>query len=63
MNHGNTNSNNDSHNDMIDNQTRESIEVRGSRRVVLGNISKHRRCGVLLTLVSCCPRSLRDLPP
>ena len=43
---------------------RESIEVRESTRVVLGDILKK---GVvwclLLTLVSCCPRSLRDLPP
>ena len=42
---------------------RESIEVRESTRVVLGSIPKKGRCGVLLTLVSCRPRSLRDLPP
>ena len=42
---------------------RESIEVRESTRVVLGDIPKRGWCGVLLTLVSCCPRSLRDLPP
>ena len=40
---------------------RESIEVRESARVVLGDIQK-KWCGVLLTLVSCCPRSLGDLP-
>ena len=42
---------------------RESIEVRESARVVLGDYPQKGWCGVLLTLVSCCPRSLRDLPP
>ena len=39
----------------------EPIEVRESTRVVLGDIPKNE-CGVLLTLVCCFPRSLRDLP-
>ena len=43
--------------------SRESIEVRESTRVVLGDIKKRGWCGVLSTLVSCCPRSLRDPPP
>ena len=43
---------------------RESTEVRKSTRVVLGDMSpKKGWCGIILTVVSCCPRSLRDLPP
>ena len=42
---------------------RESIEVRESTGIVLPDIEQEKCCGVLLTLVSCCPRSLRDLPP
>ena len=48
---------------VVESSSRESIEVRESTRVVLGDIQKDNWCGVLLTLVSCRPRSLRDLPP
>ena len=42
---------------------RLGVEVRESTRVVLGDIPKGGWCGVLSTLVSCYPLSLRDLPP
>ena len=38
-------------------KARESIEVRESTRKGLGDTPKRGWCGVLLTLVSCCPRS------
>ena len=42
---------------------RKSIEVRESTRVVFRGYPNRKWWGVLLTLVSCCPRSLHDLPP
>ena len=44
-------------------ESRESGVDGGQREHPIGDVQTRKWCGVLLTLVSCCPRSLRDLPP